>query len=737
MKDVLLTIIFGGLFAILFLPLYVENDFFFPFITGKNFAFRIIVEIIFASWVLLALLDTQYRPKFSWILGTFALLLGVMAVANTLGEYPLHSFMSNFERMDGYVTLVHVFLLVVVLGSVFTTQKVWTAFLQTSIVVAVLTALYGLGQQVGIFEGGRDRVDSRLGNAAYMAVYMLFHIFFVYLLALKSKSKTILLVYALAGLILAYTMLQTGTRGTFIGLIGGSVVTISYIALFGRKDPTLRKFAIGGLLVLLVLTAGFNGIRDTVYVQDTSALARIANIDIKNDLQVRSQIWSLAVAGIKERPLLGWGQGNFNYVFNEQYQPELWDQEQWFDRVHNIFLDWLIAGGVLGFVAYFSIVGAIFYYLSLRHFIRKETSPFSVPEQAVLIGLIVAYVLHNSVVFDNIISYIFYGVVLAYVHTRAARPVTIIERLTIDPKKITRIITPVVVGLAAATIYFVNVPGIKASGSIIDALQADNALARLEAFDTALNTNSFAQQEVVEQLVEQAMKIAGNANVPAIERQMFMQRTEFELLALAKEKPGDARVHNFTASYYRTVGALADAREQAKIAHELSPRKPSLIIEQALVELQANNLTTASAFLDTAYTLAPDNPTTVVLYAATLMQIGENERAKEIVGETYKEQFALSDFAIASVSAAGDTVYLVKLYELRIAADPENAENRTNLAFLYYQEGENEQAVATLEAGFALIPAFRATSACYVSNLRAGIAFGTPCTKKITPYITE
>ena len=60
MKDFLLAVVFGGLFAVLLLPLYVENDFYFPFITGKNFAFRIIVEIVFAAWILLALLDTQY-----------------------------------------------------------------------------------------------------------------------------------------------------------------------------------------------------------------------------------------------------------------------------------------------------------------------------------------------------------------------------------------------------------------------------------------------------------------------------------------------------------------------------------------------------------------------------------------------------------------------------------------------------------------------------------------------------
>src|SRR5690606_17155063 len=105
MNDFLKVLVFGGIFLIPFLPVYVENDFFFPFITGKNFAFRIIVEVVFAAWVLLALLDKTYRPRFSWLLAGFSSLLVVMFFANLFGEHPPSSFWSNFERMDGYVTL--------------------------------------------------------------------------------------------------------------------------------------------------------------------------------------------------------------------------------------------------------------------------------------------------------------------------------------------------------------------------------------------------------------------------------------------------------------------------------------------------------------------------------------------------------------------------------------------------------------------------------------------------------
>ena len=171
MKDVLRFVIIGGLFIIPFLTLYVANGSFFPYITGKNFAFRVIVEVILALWVVLACYDATYRPRFSWILATFSTLIVVMFAANLHAVNQTTAFWSNFERMDGYVTLVHVFLYFVMLGTMLRTPKIWSWYLHASLVAAGIVAIMGLSQ----LSAASVRVDSTLGNAAYMAIYMLFH----------------------------------------------------------------------------------------------------------------------------------------------------------------------------------------------------------------------------------------------------------------------------------------------------------------------------------------------------------------------------------------------------------------------------------------------------------------------------------------------------------------------------------------------------------------------------------
>ena len=103
----------AGVFALPFLVLVVAHSMFFPFITGKNFLFRLFVEAITFAWLGLALISPAYRPKKSWMLVAFALFVVVMAVADVFGVNPEKSIWSNFERMEGLVTLVHLFFLFV------------------------------------------------------------------------------------------------------------------------------------------------------------------------------------------------------------------------------------------------------------------------------------------------------------------------------------------------------------------------------------------------------------------------------------------------------------------------------------------------------------------------------------------------------------------------------------------------------------------------------------------------
>lgn len=720
MKDVLKWVVFTGLFAVPFLTLYVENDYFFPFITGKNFWFRIIVDIVFAAWIPLALYEVKYRPKVSGVVWSFGILLVVMFFANAFGVNPQASFWSNFERMDGYVSLVHTFLYMLVLGSVLGTKKHWQYLLNTSLVVAFMVAFYGLAQYGGLIETATNRIDSRLGNAAYMAVYMLFHIFIAFWLLVETKNNMHKTLYGALAAMFTFVLVETGTRGTAVGLAVGVMVMSAYIGLFGTKFKEYRKYAIGGFILLLLAIGGFIAGRDSALVQSNPNLARIANISL-DDLKIRATIWGMAWEGVKERPLLGHGQSNFNYIFNQNYDPRLYAQEQWFDRAHDIFFDWLTTGGFLGLLAYLSIFVVCIYYLLVRPLIHKDDESFTVLERGVLLGILAGYFTHNLVVFDNIVSYMFFAIILGLIHSRVGILPPAWSKLKVDSNLISQFVAPVTGALLVAAIYFYHVPGMQAAGDIIDAFRAPDLNVRLADFERAVSRNSFAHQEITEQLAQQAMNVARDPKAPADVRDKYNQAAIKELTRLGEENPNDARVHVFIGSYYRTTGNVEKAAEEMARARELSPNKQAIIIQQAFVELSRSQNETARDLLKTAFELDTNNLEAREYYAGSLFYTKEAEAAVGLMdSEEAKQRFAKSDFLVSAANQAGATDFVIELFKVRRDNEPTDAQNWATLAYLYYQKGDNEQAIATLNEAKDKVPSFAPTATCFTENIKNG-----------------
>jgi len=626
MKELLKWVTYGGIFTVPFLVLVVTSSMFFPYITGKNFYFRIIVEVITASWALYALYEPKVRPRFSWIFVGLVSFIGVMFFANLFGEYPLKSFWSNYERMEGYVTLVHLFLYFVVTASALNTEKLWRTFFKTSVGVAIVVALYSFAQLAGeitINQGGW-RLDSTFGNSAYMAIYMIFHIFIVGILLTRTHTSNARWFYRLLIAAFVLVLILTGTRSAILGIIGGGFFTLLYVLIFANKDHHLRRW-IGGLLLTLVVVGSvlFVG-RNSDTVKNNQYLHRLTTITLSEGT-TRFVLWDIAVEGIKERPLLGWGQENFNYVFNKHYRPELYKAEQWYDRVHNVVFDWLIAGGILGALTYFSLILSALYYVFIRTRKKEYVKTFTPVEQGVLLGLFAAYFFHNLFVFDNIISYILYITMLAYIHQRVGVSYKSLEALKISRETISHVVAPIAALLLVVIMYSINVPAMRAGATLIDAFHAPSADARMFTFKKALQENTFGNQEIREQLIQNALVLYQSPSVSNEAKQRLAYLVDEEIRKQVAEKPGDARVHMLAVPFYRVIGEPEIALQHLDRAGELSPEKQQVYIDRGLTYLQYGAVGEARTELKRAFDAEPDYPSARVYYALVLAVSGERE----------------------------------------------------------------------------------------------------------------
>lgn len=723
MQKILRYALLGGIFLVPFILLVVMNSLFFPFITGKNFAFRILVELLFGGWLILSLYNPAYRLKFSWLLASITAFVGIIALADIFGENPLKSIWSNFERMEGLVSLVHFLAYFIVLTSVLNTERLWTRFWQTSVGVSVFTGLYGIFQLLGfitINQGG-VRLDATFGNATYLAVYMLFHVFITALLLFRVHGNTtIRWVYGLIIALQVFIIYYTATRGAILGLLGGVVLTALLGALFGKEYPKFRKISLGAILGVAIIIGGFIAIKDTQFVQSSQTLGRFAEISFSEDAtNTRFIIWGMALEGVKERPLLGWGQENFNIVFNKYYDPRLYAQEQWFDRVHNVVFDWLIAGGILGFLAYSSIFLALLWLLWI-----KKTTTFSIIEKSLLTGLLAGYTFHNLFVFDNLISYILFFSVAGFVyHTSKVAEQTdgsIFEK-QMDRSLINRMYAPAIIALTLVVIYMVNATPIAKNYTLLQAIspQSDGPLQNIELFEKAIAYNSFGTQEVREQLAQGTINVAG-ANLDIEIKQQYVSLATSELQKQIELVPNDARTQIFLGTLFDAYGRYDEATPYILRALDLSPQKPSILYQLGLNTLNSGNVVEALDIFKEAYELAPGDENARIFYAVAGIYANDTKLVESLLVPVYGTTIIDNSRILQAYFNTGQFDTVIEIWKLRVAKDPNNPDLHLNLGATYLQAGQRENAIAEIQKIIELNPAFKEQGEYYISEIRAG-----------------
>jgi tetratricopeptide (TPR) repeat protein len=187
-------------------------------------------------------------------------------------------------------------------------------------------------------------------------------------------------------------------------------------------------------------------------------------------------------------------------------------------------------------------------------------------------------------------------------------------------------------------------------------------------------------------------------------------------------------VHVFLTSFYRGIGQIDRAREEAVRARELSPQKPHIILEQGIVEYQAGNLDAFTAFAKEAYDLAPQSADMQTFYAVARMLQGAGlAEVETIVSSTTWPQFASNNFALQSADRVQANDVLEKMLRTRIEAAPADPQLRVGLSSVQYRAGNVEGAIATLEQGIADIPSLQQPASCYIENLRNGREPGLGC----------
>ena len=565
--------IYFCLLVILAIPLIVTNDLAFIFITGKNFTFRITVEVLFALDILLMLYDTEYQPKFSWILGSFVLLLFFSVISALNGVDPRFSFLGSYQRMDGIITLVHLLMYFIVLSHVIRTEEAWSRIFYVFIAVALMVSFKGIID---------NDLSSTFGNHQFSAIYLFFNIFFVAFLMARSSSilKSILL--GCIGIFFCVVMFFTSERGVLCAALGASAVSVWLISRY-RQIKYMKYFVITltlGIVFLILLLSKFH----PEIFKNSHRYMRYFNIEwYKEGLGLRGNLWVMALKGFKDHPVLGWGYNNFTYVFNQYYNSFSCNYEMlWMDRAHNNYLEWLVTGGVFGFCTYLAFLFAPIIYICT---VGKKI--FSASERTVLLGLMSGCLILNVFYFDTITSYICFISILAFIHTHVSTP---FPKWEFPKKYIPFTIMPILVIAISSLVYYLTIPSLLAAREAMIATNTQDIKGQYQWMHQAWMRNGIGNLEILEKFNPIVQSLLANNAISPEEKFYIAHKTETEMKQFIEIKPLDPRPYYSLITLYIAMNDLEEAKQTLATVWRLTPKKEYTMMLQGAVELGMGHL---------------------------------------------------------------------------------------------------------------------------------------------------
>ncbi|MEI6352886.1 MAG: O-antigen ligase family protein [Candidatus Nomurabacteria bacterium] len=799
--------IYISLAIIPFLAFYVSgfgmnlswNSMLFPYISGKNFAFRILVEIAAAAWLMLMIINKEYRPKKSFIIWAYSAFIFVLLLADIFSVNPTRAFFSNYERMEGFISHAHLFLYFLILVSMFKTKAAWDKYKSVLFISNIPVLLLAFLQLLGLSSftpmkylptlrdaihkifaptQGGNQLDASLGNSTYLAIYTVFFVFLFLITYLenkfeKAKNSWIYLVMLILNLVVLY---YTQTRGAQVGFALGIFVSAIVIYFGGKKFSELkliRNISLGIVAVLLVSFVGLISFKNANFIQSSPTLNRLAKVSsfanpislsgkiseiktvlynptstyqdllaVSGDSTFTSRLLNIkmALAGAKDRPWLGWGQDNYFYVFAKHNDARMYAQEPWFDRTHNVFMDWLIAGGIIGLIAYLALYFSAIWTMWFSKYSKShKNTRAEFIEKALLTGLLVAYFVHNIFVFDNLVSYLLFFIVLAYINFSFNKSVS--ENIvSLDKKDVKNkmIIWGPVIGVALClALYFLNINYIMANRDIINGLSPQaqagenpvQALSRsLLSFEAAAQIGGIAKMESREQLAQQSLSLINQINSAGIPQtqeylpvyQMlanYIDTTKKEYVDVVDIKNPDPRSLSIYSAFLRNIGDDADSLKYGKMAHDYAPEKQTITTEYIQELLSNKDVTAANKIAKEMYESDPSYEESLNVYALTNIYVKDFDTAEKLLKNT-DGTIAVDQSVAAAYVAVNAQDRLIGILNSNLKTSPNDINSMVILAKVYENIGNRSQSISILNHIAEIRPDLKSEVDSYIKTLK-------------------
>ena len=730
-----------GIYAVALIPLVIFKEFFSPFHFGKVVVFRALIEILAIFYVALVLQDRSFLPRPTKIFWAITIFAGVFGLTSLTGIYPYQSIFGTLERMGGWFSFLHFWAFFIMSTGVLRTKEHWLTFIKISVFASLLSVIYGFLQKTSIpwvlGATDRERIFGTIGNTALFAGYIIVNAFFALFLAFWKKTRIRYVYIGIAALDFI-AIFMTVVRGSLLGVVIAMTI-FSLLYIFGKSGRKMIGYGMLGLISLiivveLILIANRAG----PLVQGHNYLKRLTDISLTTrTVQTRLWAWQAGIDGWNDSAktiILGWGPENFNIPFSKHFNPKFYSgtgSETLFDRAHNMFVEVLVTMGILGEVSYLWIFVVLF--LALWKIYRSPDHDSRIMGIVLIAGFI-AYIIHNTFIFDTSANFVVFFIFAGFVHFSSLPSEFQSKKQqakTASSSSLRYSVTIILVVAAAISIYKTDyIPAranYNATRAVVASWNQDNETA-VGLFQKAILYDSFLSYELRHRymlyLLENINKIADIKTLNAGEI-MF---SAIEEVKKNLDSPMDYLPYLYVSRGYIILGKdnpdapFNDlALEYSSKALEISPTFIRTYYEIAQAYLNKEDYPDAITMFKKAIDLNPDVTISWWYMGITQLESGDLQEGYTTVQEAFARGYTLSEVdtirLIDPYIKLGLKAEVVSLFGSLVQMQPDNADYHSRLAAVYAESGRIDDAVREAKISVQLDPSFEPRAREFVKRI--------------------
>ncbi len=709
-------------------PLFYFRYGVYPYTLAKILFFQAAVEILFFLWLALAISSPRYRPKPTPLVIAGGAFLGIYFLTSLTGIDFWRSFWSTYERGIGFFAMFHLAAFGLVLSSLYKElpwRKIFYGSLAVSVVVGLLAYIQIYIPGLLLVENPGERPGATFGNPTFMTGYLVLNVFLsVYLFFILMKEAKLygrmpyvkLFFVAAAGAFNVSVIFFAQTRGDILGMGAGFLALLAFFAFRPPEGAhgflASRKTYAVSLATVVFLAATFFFTINNPFWGKIPGLARFQSISFSEDSPLFPRLLALDIGwkGFLEKPVLGWGPGNFAPLFDRYYDPrvlKLSYKETHADKPHNFLVEYADSGGIILFLALLSLFGAAAY-----EAMKQKDKLW----RAVFIAALVSYVVGQSFFFETIgpllMFYLFFGATNGSFREKPAEVAGGNDSAGqfSGGSRISGAVLGSCLALAAVPVYAVNIQSLMASYHQYEGFQkflSQDIFFGLRSFENAGNIWSPYSWNFKR---DYAIAVAGQYfNYPGTVSDEDVLKAVQAMEKVRDQHPEDAFNHYALVNLYNEVAKInpkeftQKAEDEARIALEISPNRQETYFYLAKTKTIEGDYAGALSILKRVLDYSPGVPDAhfyygIMAYATGDKTAGYNEiKAAIAMGRewsTFYEPRVVAGF-FADSGYLDEATELYKLaWEMSGRTD---VETEIKLGVAYFYGGKYDDAKLHLE----------------------------------------